>query len=130
MMNRKAKGINAERELVKKFWDNEWAAMRAPASGASRFPSPDVIAGNCIRRLAIECKSTADKTQYLSESQMNELKKFCDIFGAEPWIGVRFDKQGWFFLSLDALVQTQKGYKMSLTEAKLLSLSFEEMIAD
>ena len=130
MINRKAKGINAERALVKQFWECGWAALRTPASGASRFPSPDIIASNNARTLALECKTTAFGAKYLSKQDVSGLKQFCAAFGAEPWIGVRFDKQGWFFLSLEALKQTGKGYKMSIAEARLLSLSFEEMIAD
>ena len=53
MVNRKAKGTKGERELVKFFNNSGWACIRIAGSGSSRYPSPDILAGNAIRRLAI-----------------------------------------------------------------------------
>ena len=53
-MSRKSKGINAERSLIHKFWAHNWAAIRVAGSGSSKYPSPDVLAGNNLRKLAIE----------------------------------------------------------------------------
>ena len=63
-MNRKAKGTKGERELVKFFNESGWACLRAPGSGSSRYPSPDIIAANAIRRIAIECKVTKNNKKY------------------------------------------------------------------
>ena len=32
-MSRKGKGINAERDLIHKFWGNSWAAVRVAGLG-------------------------------------------------------------------------------------------------
>ena len=53
----KKKGINAERELIHMFWAEKWAAIRVAGSGSSKYPSPDILAGNNLRKLAIECKA-------------------------------------------------------------------------
>jgi Holliday junction resolvase len=133
-MSRKSKGINAERELLHKFWDNGFVAMRAPASGAIKYPCPDLLVGNAIRKLAIECKTTSAEKQYISSDQIESLRKFTEIFGAEPWVAVRFrmsisDKVGWYFISLDDLKETKgNNYVVSLALAKARGILFEELI--
>ena len=131
-MNRKAKGTNAERELVSKFWKAEWAAIRVAGSGSSRFPSPDILAGNGHRKLAIECKTVAELKKYLEAGAVEELKSFSYKFGAEPWIGVRFpaalvDEQ-WHFVSLEDLAKTEKGFVISIRLARRKGLTFEQLI--
>ena len=127
-MNRKTKGINAERELVHMFWKtNEWSAIRVAGSGSSPFPCPDVLAGNRIRKLAIECKTVNAKSKYLKNEDINQLNKFSAVFGAEPWIGVKF-KSDWFFLSIDDLKKTKRGYAISKELAKNKGMIFEELV--
>jgi Holliday junction resolvase len=53
----KIKGSNAERELLRMFWASSWACIRSAGSGSMHFPSPDLLAANKIRRLAIEVKA-------------------------------------------------------------------------
>ena len=134
-VNTKSKGSKAERELIHLFWANGFAAMRAAGSGSTTFPSPDIIVGNRARKFAIECKSTASKKQYLEREQIEELKKYCEIFGAEPWVAVRFDKtskkldQGWFFLTLEDLRETEgNNYVITAEMAQARGLLFEELI--
>ncbi len=127
-MSRKSKGINAERELVHLFWEaNGWSAIRVAGSGSSPFPCPDVLAGNRIRKLAIECKTVNAKSKYLTEKEINQLNKFSGVFGAEPWIGVKF-KSDWFFLSIDDLKKTEKGYAISKDLARKKGLLLDELI--
>ena len=59
-MNTKAKGTQGERELVKFFNEAGWGCIRIAGSGSSRYPSPDILAGNAVRRVAIECKVTKE----------------------------------------------------------------------
>src|SRR3989338_129829 len=109
-MNPKAKGTNAERELVHLFWSKGWACIRVAGSGSMKYPNPDVLAGNRLRRVAVECKVTGEDKKYLSKEDINQLKEFCNIFGAEPWIGVRLEGGEWHFLTLEDLEETEKGY--------------------
>jgi len=127
-MSKKSKGSNAERELIHKFWGRGWAAIRAAGSGSQKYPSPDVLAGNALRRLAIECKAIAASSHYFPKEEINALKEFSLIFNAEPWVAIRFQKEGWYFISLDNLKETGKAHAISLNQAKKIGLSFEDLI--
>jgi Holliday junction resolvase len=127
-MGRKTKGINAERELIHMFWGKGWAAIRAAGSGSNQYPSPDLLAGNNIRKLAIECKSIAAQSKYLPHEEVHRLKEFAVRFGAEPWIGVRFDNVDWYFVPVDDLENTGRSYRVSLQNAKRFGLLFDELI--
>jgi len=128
MINKKAKGTNAERELISLFWKNGFAALRAAGSGSSRYPCPDIIAANRVRKLGIECKTTSNLKKYLLDEDINQLSEFCRIFGAEPWIAVRFNVLKWYFLTLEDLEKTKKGYLITIENAKNKGLIFEELI--
>ena len=128
VMSRKSKGINAERELVHMFWSNGWGAARVAGSGSMKYPSPDLIAGNGVRRLVIECKAIAGTNQYFGRSDVDDLREFASKLNAEPWIGMRFDVLKWFFISLDELKETKTEFSVNLMLAKRKGLSFEELI--
>jgi len=127
-MSRKSKGINAERDLIHKFWKSGWAASRVAGSGSIKYPSPDVIAGNNLRKLAIECKTSKDKVKYLTTEEIMDLKQYSIIFGAEAWIAVKFDRMEWFFLTLEDIRETERSYMVSEEIVKNKGLLFEEVI--
>jgi Holliday junction resolvase len=127
-MSRKSKGINAERDLVHRFWNEKWACIRVAGSGSCVYPSPDIIASNKLRTLAIECKTSASKTKYLSIEEVQCLQSFCESFGAEAWIAIRFDRSNWHFLSLNDLKNSGKSYVITLDAVKNMGLIFEELI--
>lgn len=127
-MSRKSKGINAERNLIHKFWGSNWAAVRIAGSGSMKYPSADVLATNKIRRLAIECKTSNDKNKYLTKDVISQLKEFSDMFGAEPWIAVKFDRHEWLFMSMDDLKDSGNNFLVSLEIAQKKGLSFEELL--
>lgn len=128
-MSRKSKGIGAERDLVHLLWEQGFAALRSPASGASRFPSPDIIAGRGDRRLAIECKITKFESQYFDKEELEQLRTFARIFGAEAWVAVRFPRQAWYFIALDDLTETKgQNYVITLDNAKEKGFILEEVI--
>jgi Holliday junction resolvase len=126
-VSRKSKGINAERELIHKFWSNGWSACRIAGSGSMRYPSPDIIAGNNVRKIAIECKATKEIRQYFTKKEICELKEFCRLFGAEPWTGVKFDRVDWYFLTVEDLENNGEGYSISIEGAKRKGFVFEEL---
>lgn len=129
-MSQKSKGIHAERELLHLFWNAGFVALRAPASGAIRYPCPDLLAGSLTRKLAIECKATGAWCVYISTEQIESLRCFGAIFGAECWVGVRFDKLEWHFIAIDDLVKTRGGnHVVSREHAKTRGLLFEELIS-
>ncbi len=127
-MSLKSKGINAERELVHMFWAKDWACLRIAGSGSSRYPSPDILVGNKLRRLAVECKVTKEKSKYFDKESISSLRKFADVFGAEPWVAVKFKGYEWYFVSLEDLKDTGNGFSLNVDGAKSKGLLFEEML--
>ncbi|MBW2964114.1 Holliday junction resolvase [Candidatus Woesearchaeota archaeon] len=127
-MSRKSKGIGAERELIHLFWKNGWSACRVAGSGSTRYPAPDVIAGNNVRKVAVECKATRDVRQYFTKKEIDELVVFANTFGAEPWVGVRFDRLDWYFLTIEDLGGNGEGHSVNIAEAKRKGFLFDEFV--
>lgn len=127
-MSVKRKGINAERELIHKFWENSWTAIRVAGSGSSKYPSPDIIAANISRKLAIEAKVTKNNKKYFTIQDISQLLEFSGKFGAEPWLAVKFNKSGWFFLPPSEIEKTKKGFVFSLKKAKIKGFAFKELL--
>lgn len=127
-MNAKAKGTNAERELIHLFWGKGWAALRVAGSGSSSYPSPDILASNASRVLAIECKSSGDLSRQLPKPQIDDLVYFAKRFGAEPWIGVRFNAMKWAFFAPDDLKKTNTGFSVSVSMVREKGLTFEQLL--
>ena len=128
-MSRKSKGTNAERDLVHRFWEKDWACFRAAGSGSSKYPTPDLIAGNSLRKLAIEVKITSDEKKYFDYNEIIDLKKFSDTFGAEAWVAIKFPKTPWVFLTIEDLESSGKHFVVSKQVAERRGLSFEEIIS-
>ena len=126
MVNRKAKGTGAERELIHSFWKCGWAAIRVAGSGSIKYPTPDILASNNLRKVAIEVKATKEDAQYITKDQIRQLGEFCKLFGAEAWIAVRFDNRGWFFVSLEELRETAGSFVLDYGKATALGMSFAE----
>jgi len=128
-MSLKSKGINAERDLIHKFWGTrEWAALRIAGSGSMKYPSADVLASNKLRTLAIECKVTKDDKKYFEEKEIKELNLFAKFFNAESWIGVKFKGLDWLFISTRDLEKTKNMYLVEKETTKKIGLLFEELI--
>jgi Holliday junction resolvase len=128
VVNAKAKGTGAERHLIHQFWERNWAAIRVAGSGAIKYPVPDILAGNGIRRIAIEVKATSGNAQYITKEQVGGLNEFCKRYGAEAWIGVRFDNKGWYFVSTEELRETSSSFVLDLKKASAIGMTFDEML--
>lgn len=130
-MSFKSKGINAERDLIHKFWDTkEWGAVRVAGSGSTKYPSPDILASNSVRKIAIEAKITKERYKHFTSKEIIELKEFSRLFSAEPWIAVKFKGNDWFFLKIDDLTKTSQNYSVSVDIAKEKGLNFDNLIAN
>jgi Holliday junction resolvase len=125
----KRKGSNAERDLLKAFWEKGWAAMRAAGSGSTTYPCPDIIVGRNGRRLAIECKITKDQRKYFSEHEIRELRYFASMFGAESWVAVKFSGHPWHFFTLDDLLPTKTQFVITSADIERKGFNLEEVIA-
>ena len=128
-VNLAKKGSAEERDLVHKLWDRNFAAMRAPASGgATKVPLPDVIAGNGNIYLAIEVKTTTKDKIYIDFPQIDALCEFASIFGAIPYIGVKFKYTKWLFLSPENTERTKSNnYKIEKNFALEKGLEIDEI---
>ncbi|MEN4007135.1 MAG: Holliday junction resolvase Hjc [Methanobacteriaceae archaeon] len=124
------RGLCVERELVNMLWNADCAAMRAPASGgATKRPLPDIIAGNGKVYLAIEVKTTSTDHVYINSRKIVGLMEFSEIFGAEPYLGVKFKNKKWRFVVAHDLIKTRGGnYKVDMDLAYNAGLEFDELI--
>lgn len=127
-MSRKSKGCNAERELIQLFWNAGWAPVRVAGSGSARIPCPDILVSNSKRTLAIEAKAVKGKYLYIRKQQIRDLKKFCLIFGAEPWVGIRFNNKNWLFMGLEHLNETKSNFTAILRVALSTGLKFSDLL--
>ena len=128
-MSLKSKGSNAERELLHMFWSKGWACIRSAGSGSMKYPGPDLLVGNKVRRMAIECKCTKKDKVYLDEHDVKQLKEFSNVFDARSFFAVKFSRKEWLFLSLEDIEKTQKGYVIGSKIAELRGISFQELIS-
>lgn len=127
--NKKAKGSGNERELFHMLWENSWACVRIAGSGSTTKPAPDLLAGNSNRKIAIECKSLKGEKQYFEKKEIEDLLEFSKTFGAEAWVGVRFDHVGWRFLLAENLTKTKgENFVASFDFLEKNGMKFEELI--
>lgn len=131
LKNKKAKGSQAERELFHQFWAENWVCMRAAGSGSNQYPSPDLLASNGGRKLVLEIKSINDTKKYIEKQQIKDLELFATKFGAEGWIGIKFEGAQWYFLPLTELGETNaQNYAFDLVEMKRKGFTFDQMIGN
>lgn len=129
MANRnKAKGSNFERELISMFWSKDWGAVRIAGSGSSRFPSPDILASNSLRKVAIECKFVNKDRKYFPNEEIEQLELFAEKFGAEPWVAIKFSRKGWFFIRTSDLNNTKGMFLASLQLCLEKGLDFDRLL--
>jgi holliday junction resolvase Hjr len=128
-MSMKSKGTFAERELIHKLWERGWYSVRVAGSGSTSYPSPDIIGGNGIRRIVVECKSSAEPVKYIIKAQIEELVTFAKKLGCEPWVGFRYDSD-WFFLSIDDLRDSGKSFMLSEEIVRMKGLSINQIAGE
>jgi Holliday junction resolvase len=114
------KGRRAERYIVEKLWDLNYAAIRVPGSGRSyKRPHPDIVAGNGTHYIALQVKSTNKDRKYFKKEEITDLKKFCSIFGSQPVIAVKFFRNLRLYTP-EELIPTNKGFKVDSDQGKTL----------
>src|SRR3989344_1280305 len=127
MPSNKAKGSKAERELVKLFTENSWRAVRVAGSGVNDDSPCDLIAGKANKKAyTIEAKSSKKSSIYIKKSQINDFITFSHILGLNPVIALRFNREGWLFISPEKLKDTGKYFAISLKTAKSQGLKFSQ----
>ena len=131
-MGASQKGDRRERELVNLLDDAGFAVMRAPSSGsATTRELPDVLAGDGERFYAIEVKSSAERPIYLTGEEVEALIFFARNFGAKARIGVRFDREAWYFFHPAELHTTDGGnYRVKKETALAEGEPFDRFVGD
>jgi Holliday junction resolvase len=131
-MTANRKGDRRERELVNRLDEAGFAVMRAPASGsATDRDLPDVLAGDGGDFYAIEAKSSAGDRIYLDGEEVAALVYFSRNFGAKPRIGVRFDREDWYFFHPADLYTTDGGnYRVKRETALAEGTDFPELVGE
>ncbi|MFC7097218.1 Holliday junction resolvase Hjc [Halobaculum marinum] len=125
------KGDRRERELVNRLHDAGFAVMRAPASGSSTDRElPDVLAGDGRVFYAVEAKSSSGDPIYLRGEEVEALIYFARNFGAAPKIGVRFDREDWYFFHPGDLHVTDGGnYRVKKETALADGETIDDLLA-
>lgn len=127
-MNRKSKGINAERELIHQLWGIGIPAVRVAGSGSMKYPSPDIIAFSNNQTLIFECKASIENKKYISNADVNQLIEFANKTNSKAYIAVKFTNKGWFFVETNDLIKTKENYVISLDIVKEKKLDFQNTI--
>lgn len=125
-MSNKAKGSKAERELFKMFIGSNYRAVRVAGSGTMENADCDLLAGKMGRKYAIEAKSTKSPHKYISKEQVENFLIFSEIFQLTPVIAIRFNREGWFFISPSQLEDAGKNLVISLEKAKEIGKRFSQ----
>ncbi|MEM4472550.1 MAG: Holliday junction resolvase Hjc [Archaeoglobaceae archaeon] len=108
----KGKGSRFERELIEELWKNGFAAVRVAGSGASRYPCPDVVAGNGDEFFAFEVKMRSSLPFYISSDEVKKLLEFSKSFGAKAYIALKLPRKNWRFLRIEDLKETNRGFRI------------------
>ncbi len=125
-MSNKSKGSKAERELFKMFIDNNYRAVRVAGSGTMENADCDLLAGKIGKKYAIEAKSTKSPNKYISKEQIENFLIFSEIFQLTPVIAIRFNREGWFFISPNQLEDSGKNLVITLKTAKEIGKRFSQ----
>ncbi|MBM3247487.1 Holliday junction resolvase [Candidatus Pacearchaeota archaeon] len=126
-MSNKAKGSKAERELYDLFVANGFRAVRVAGSGMMENTSADLIAGKFgVGKYSIEAKSSKAPVKYITKEQIEQFVIFSEIFGLEPVVALRFNREGWLFVKPEQLRDSGKNWAITLEEAKTIGKRFSQ----
>jgi Holliday junction resolvase len=130
-MSNKAKGSNAERELVSIFTENGWRAARIAGSGVNDESPCDIIVGKIGKKgHTIEAKSSRSDYIYIKKSQIEDFILFSSVIGLRPVIAVRFTYEGWLFLDPEQLKDSGKNFVVTRENAKTIGKKFSQFFED
>lgn len=128
MPKNKSKGSKIERELFMKFVENGYRAVRVAGSGMMENADCDLIAGKFGKKKAytIEVKSSKKPVKYISKDQINRFIVFSEIIGLKPVIALRFNREGWLFITPKHLTDCGKNWVITLEKARKKGKKFAQ----
>src|SRR3972149_3499735 len=130
-MSNKAKGSKAERELLDILTQKGWRAARVAGSGVNDNSPCDLIAAKLGKRgFVIEAKSSKKSSIYITKEQIGDFVLFSQMIGLSPAIALRFNREGWFFISPNQLKDTGKFWAVSLEAARQEGKRFSQFFED
>ena len=119
MPSNKQKGSKAERELLQLLTENGWRSVRVAGSGVNDNSPCDLLAAKLGRKgFTIEAKSSKKSSIYITKQQIEDFILFSNMIGLNPVIALRFNYEGWLFITPDQLEDTGKFWVISLKKAK------------
>jgi len=122
------KGANAERELIRMFFNAGFSVARVAGSGSSSLPCPDLIALSKNKKFAFECKAWKNNYLHIDLIQFSETLKWSQNAGLDFLVAWKIPRKGWLFLKPNAFRKTKKFYAIKLSEALKKSLSFDKLV--
>lgn len=126
-MSNKSKGSNAERELVRIFTEHGWRALRVAGSGVNDDSPCDIIAAKLGKKgYTIEAKSSKKDRIYITKKQIEDFVLYSHMIGLQAVIAVRFNYEGWIFLSPEQLEDTGNNWVVSKELAKSKGKRFSQ----
>lgn len=105
-------GSRYERKLIRLLREDGWRFVRSPSSGSGRTDDqPDIVASSSavdLPPLGVEAKSTQKDAYTIKAAEADQLRRWCEGFGAAPVIAVYWkrpdgggkDYGGWWFRGL------------------------------
>lgn len=130
MPKNKAKGSKVERELFQMFIENNYRAVRVAGSGTMEYADCDLLAGRAGgKKFCIEVKSSKKPVKYIDKKQISNFITFSEIFGLNPVIAIRFNRDGWFFinpLKQKILEDSGKNFVVSIETARKRGRRFSQ----
>ncbi len=133
----KKRATDYERDLGDRFWELGFAVMRAPSSsGTTKYPRPDLLVGSAKRNkiIAIELKTARKDLFYISKKQVDGLIQFSELFGAEPYIAVKYVGKRMQYRFLHALYDLEQSrgesYRMTSSFVKEKGKLIDDLIKD
>jgi len=126
------RGFTCERELARILWREGFAVIRAPASGsrARRIFYPDIVAVKNKRILVFEVKLLKKYRPVCVESyKINRLVEFARRACGEAYVAVKIIREArWFFIPVEILKVTEKGFYCATREQLSRALGLEELL--
>ena len=123
------KGANAERELIKLFWNKGFAVARTAGSGKNALPMPDLIVMGKGRSIVIEAKAWRSNYLTILDYQMQELLKWRELANAEVFIAWKYPNKGWFFMAPEVF-RKAKHYSISFKGAQKCGQTLDVLLGE
>lgn len=114
-----ADGRSHEYNVMKIFEEYGYYTVRSAGSGGgTKKAKPDVLVGNMSYTFAVEVKYRQSDCLYIDVSQVENLQKFADGFGAVPLVVVKFYRSPYFVFYLKDIQRVGKNYRIGYNNVR------------